>query len=82
MAATVENVNPAILLQCRKQMALDIEEVKRKIGSIESIESGEKYPTFNQLSILAEMYNVPRWVFISEELPSEYNFAKNVLVFR
>lgn len=82
MSATVENVNVAILLQCRKQMALDVEEVKKKVGSIKSIESGAKYPTYKQLDILAHLYKVPRWVFISEELPSEYNFAENVPAFR
>lgn len=82
MAATVENVNVAILLQCRKQMALDVEEVKKKVGSIKSIESGAKYPTYKQLDVLAHLYKVPRWVFISEELPSEYNFAENVPAFR
>lgn len=82
MAATVENINVAILLRCRKQMALDVEEVKKRVGSIESIESGAKYPTYKQLDILAHLYKVPRWVFISEELPSEYNFVENVPAFR
>ena len=82
MRAAVENVNIMILRQCREQMALGLEEVRKKVVAIEAIESGEKYPTFNQLSILAEMYNVPRWVFISEQLPSEYNFAKSVPAFR
>ena len=74
MRATVKNINVAILRQCREQMALGIEEVEKKVGAIEAIEAGERYPTFNQLSTLAKMYNVPRWVFISEQLPSEYNF--------
>ena len=81
MTARVENINVAILHQCREQMALGIEEVKKKVGSIEAIETGKKYPTFDQLSALAEMYNVPRWVFISEQLPSEYNF-ESVPAFR
>ena len=63
-------------------MALSLEEVKKRVGSIESIESGTKYPTFKQLDDLAGLYNVPRWVFISEQLPSEYNYVKSVPAFR
>ncbi len=82
MTARVENVNVAILRQCREQMALGLEEVKKRVRAIEAIEAGEKSPTFKQLSILAEMYNVPRWIFISEQLPSEYNFVKSMPAFR
>ena len=82
MHATVKNINVEVLRQCREQMALSLEEVKKKVQSIESIESGDKYPTFRQLSVLAEMYNVPRWVFVSEQLPSEYNFVKSLPAFR
>lgn len=28
------------------------------------------------------MYNVPRWVFVSDQLPSEYNYVKSVPAFR
>ena len=76
------NINVAILRQCRKQMALSIEDIKKKGISIEDIELGKRWPTFRQLDILAEMYNVPRWVFISEQLPSEYNYVKSVPAFR
>lgn len=76
------NINVAVLRQCRKQMALSIEDVKKKGISIEDIESGKRWPTFRQLDILAEMYNVPRWVFISDQLPSEYNYVKSVPAFR
>ena len=82
MTARVENINVAILRQCREQMALSLEEVRGKIETIETIEAGKEYPTFDQLSILAGMYGVPRWVFISEQLPSEYNFVKSVPAFR
>ncbi len=76
------NINVAILRQCREQMALSIEDVKKKGISIEDIELGKRWPTFRQLDILAEMYNVPRWVFISDQLPSEYNYVKSVPAFR
>ena len=82
MRATVRNINVEVLRQCREQMALSLEGVKKKVHSIEAIESGDKYPTFRQLSVLAETYNVPRWVFVSEQLPSEYNFVKSVPAFR
>ena len=82
MAGIVENVNVAILRQCREQMALAIEDVHKKVGSIEAIEAGIKYPTFRQLETLARLYNVPRWVFISEKLPPKYSFAENVPAFR
>ena len=82
MVARVENVNVGVLRKCREQMALDIVDVQKKVSSIEAIEAGEKYPTFKQLEILAERYKVPRWVFISDELPEKYDFAKSVPAFR
>lgn len=82
MKTRVENINVEILRQCREQMALSIEDVKKKGISIEDIESRKRCPTFRQLDILAEMYNVPRWVFISDQLPSEYNYVKSVPAFR
>lgn len=82
MTARVENINVKILRQCREQMALSIEDVKKKGISIEDIELGKRWPTFRQLDILAEMYNVPRWVFISEQLPPEYDYVKSMPAFR
>ena len=72
--ATVENVNPEVLRQCRKQLNLSLDEVAVKIKSIPAIEEGTKAPTFNQLDNLSELYCVPRWVFISESLPERYQF--------
>jgi len=63
-------------------MALEIANVKRKIALIDAIEAGEKYPTFKQLDTLADMYKVPRWVFISDKLPEKYDFTKSVPAFR
>ncbi len=81
MAAHVKNVNHGVLRQCREQMGLSIEQVQQKVKRIASFESGEHAPTFNQLDILAELYHVPRWVFIADSLPSEYQF-NNIPSFR
>jgi Zn-dependent peptidase ImmA (M78 family) len=39
-------------------------------------------PTFKQLDTLAEFYKVPRWVFISDQLPEKYQFDKAIPAFR
>ena len=54
----------------------------KKVPKIEKIESGEQKPTFKQLDTLADLYSVPRWVFISEQLPGKYQFNKSVPAFR
>lgn len=82
MVARVKNINPDILRQCREQMGLAFADVEKKIKKIAAIEDGEQKPTFNQLNTLAELYNVPRWVFISEFLPEQYQFNKAVPAFR
>lgn len=82
MVARVDNVNTAILRQCREQMALSMESVKGKVSLIEDIENGAKPPTYKQLDTLADLYKVPRWVFISEELPPEYDFVESMPAFR
>lgn len=82
MVAQVENINPDILRQCREQIGLAYADVEKKIKKIVSIEEGKQKPTFNQLNTLAELYNVPRWVFISEFLPEQYQFNKAVPSFR
>ncbi len=69
-------LNRSALKQCCEQMALSLEEVKKKIPSIEKIESGEKRPTYIQLSKLADLYLVPRWVFLVDQLPEEYAYSK------
>lgn len=82
MVARVDYINPAILRQCREQMALNVESVKGKVRSIEDIEAGVRLPTYKQLDTLADLYKVPRWVFVSEELPPEYDFVESVPAFR
>lgn len=82
MAGRVENINKDILRQCRRQIGLPISEVKKKVAKIAEIEQGEQKPTFKQLDTLAQLYNVPRWVFISDHLPEEYQFAEKIPAFR
>ena len=82
MVAKVENINTNILRQCRQQMGLSIADVINNLSKIEEFEEGERKPTFNQLNILSELYNVPRWVFISDSLPEQYHYSKAVPAFR
>lgn len=69
---TVENVKIDILRECREQLALGVDNVKKRVASIEKIEAGEKKPTYKQLQTLAQLYKVPDWVFISEQLPDRF----------
>ncbi len=82
MAGKVEKINADILRSCREQIGLDIFEVAKKIKKIADIEDGLQKPTFKQLNTLAELYKVPRWVFISDSLPKQYQFNKAVPAFR
>ena len=82
MVKRVDKVNTSILLECRQQIGLSLDEVSKKIPKIKEIETGEQKPTFKQLDVLAELYKVPRWVFISDELPNQYQFNKSVPAFR
>jgi Zn-dependent peptidase ImmA (M78 family) len=79
----VENINPEILRQCREQIGLEMEVVDKKL-KIKSgaMENGEIKPTFKQLEKIANLYQVPEWVFISESLPEEYRFNETVPAFR
>lgn len=74
MSLKIENINTSILQQCREQLGIDISYVEGKVKKIRDIEDGEWSPTLKQLDTLAELYRVPRWVFLSEELPAEYSF--------
>ena len=69
-------LNLATLKQCREQMALSLQDVKKKVSSIEIIEQGNKRPTYKQLDMLADLYQVPRWVFIADDLPEEFCFTE------
>ena len=82
MAKRVENINKDILRQCRVQVGMDLFEAEKKIKKIAGIEEGTQKPTFKQLETLAKLYRVPRWVFIAESLPEEYQFARAVQAFR
>ena len=67
-------INTENLVICRKQIGLSLDQVRTKVKAIEAIEQGAKKPTFRQLDILEELYQVPRWVFISDTLPETYNY--------
>ena len=82
MNTRVEDINPEVLRQCREQVDLSHADVISKISSIVDIEEGKQHPTFKQLDTLSELYNVPRWVFVSEDLPEEYQFNKTGIAFR
>ena len=81
----VEQINQAILRECREQIGLSLEQAQKKepnLKNIEKIEKGEVRPTFNQLAKLAGLYHVPQWVFLKEELPNRYRFKKSIPAFR
>jgi Zn-dependent peptidase ImmA (M78 family) len=82
MAGRVENINKDILRQSREQIGLSLSIVAKKVAKISAIEKGEQKPTFKQLDTLAEFYKVPRWVFISDQLPEKYQFDKAIPAFR
>ena len=69
-------INIQILKKCREQMGLSQADVKKKVAKIVEIENADKDPTPNQLTTLAELYQVPRWVFIDNKLPLEYQYEK------
>ena len=79
----VENINPDILIQCREQMGLSIDEAQKKtFRTLAKMEDGTAKPTFNQLEQLADVYCVPQWVFIKEKLPKPYNYGGYMPSFR
>ena len=69
-------INVGILKKCREQMGLSYPEVQKKVKAIIEIENAQKEPTPIQLTKLAELYQVPRWVFIEKTLPTEYQYEK------
>lgn len=76
MMSSRVDVNSEIVRQCREQIGMSLEDACKKVSSIEKIEKGEEKPTFKQLDTLSSLYNVPRWVFIAEELPEAHRFDK------
>ena len=82
MAGRVENINKDILRQCREQIGLSLPDVAKKVAKIAVIEQGDQKPTFKQIDTLADLYKVPRWVFISDHLPERYQFDKAIPAFR
>lgn len=82
MAGRVENINKDILRQSREQIGLSLSIVAKKVPKISDIEKGGQKPTFKQLDTLANLYKVPRWVFISDQLPEKYQYHKAIPAFR
>ncbi len=82
MAGRVENINKDILRQSREQIGLSLSIVAKKVSKISDMEKGDQKPTFKQLDTLANLYKVPRWVFISDQLPGKYQFDKAIPSFR
>ena len=72
MAGRVENINKDILRQSREQIGLSLSIVAKKVTKISDMEKGDQKPTFKQSDTLANLYKVPRWVFISDQLPEKY----------
>ncbi len=73
----VNGINLDTLRQCREQIGLSVEDVKKKVARIDKFESGAAKPTFKQIADLSELYLVPQWVFLSAELPEEYKLDSN-----
>ena len=69
-------LNLKTLKECREQIGLSLEAVAKTVKTIEAIESGNKRPTYKQLEILGDLYCVPRWVFISDDLPDDYRYKQ------
>ncbi len=82
MPGRVDEINVEIMQQCREQSGLALSDVKKKVSKISEIEQGTHMPTFKQLDSLSQLYSVPRWVFISDQLPEKYRFDKAVPAFR
>ncbi len=82
MSTKVSEVNPDILKKCRLQLGFSLSEVEAKVKQIREVENGSHTPTLKQLDTLAKLYTVPRWVFISPDLPTEFDFSNSVSAFR
>ena len=70
------NFNLEVLKKCREQLSLTLEEVKKKVKGIEEIEKGDKKLSWSNVDKLAQIYYVPEWVFISDEIPDEYKYTQ------
>ncbi len=73
----VENISPEILRKCREQTGLTLHDVGKKIPKIADMEKGEWKPTFGQLTKLAGLYSLPRWVLACGSLPEQYQFDQD-----
>jgi len=78
----ISSVNIDTVKKCRLQISLSLAEVESKVNHIRGIEDGSYIPTLAQLDTLSKLYSVPRWVFIADNLPQQYDFADSVNAFR
>lgn len=78
----VQDLNHRTLKACREQIGMSLERVERTVPKIRNVENGERSLTFRQLDTLAELYQVPRWVFLEEKIPEAFDYNKTIPGFR
>ena len=82
MADFVQGINHMTVKACREQIGMPLERVERVVPKIREVERGERDLTFRQLDLLAELYHVPRWVFLEDEIPEAFDYNKTIPGFR
>lgn len=78
----VQGINHRTLKACREQIGMPLERVERFVPKIREVEEGVWGLTFRQLDILADLYQVPRWVFLEDEIPEAFDYNKTIPGFR
>jgi Zn-dependent peptidase ImmA (M78 family) len=77
-----ENINPSILAWARQSAGLSLEDAASKIGiqpsaassaaeKLEALESGQRFPTRNQLAKIASVYRRPVVTFYLKQPPAQ-----------
>lgn len=82
MANFVQGIKSRTVKACREQIGMPLERVERVVPKIREVERGERDLTFRQLDLLAELYHVPRWVFLEDEIPEAFDYNKTIPGFR
>ncbi len=79
-------VNPILLRKCREQLNLSIEKAEKelKFKTLAKMEKGERQPTYNQLTKLAEVYLVGPGLFFlkGSQIPDHSNFQQLIPKYR
>lgn len=73
------DINVEVLLHYVKQSEAPVKKLQDKVSSFDKVMSGEKKPTFNQLSEIAKIINVPTGLLM---LPKAIDVENNRLAFR